>query len=108
VPAAAFVAVFLAASVHGRQFPHLLGGSLTYAPALATLLALGIYHWMSRKPGPLLLIAAAGVFAVSLSFRTIDESACPLLPVGTHFLWHLLNPLVLYLCVRALIEARRS
>ena len=103
--AATLVAAFLAAALYGRQFPHLLGGSLMYAPAIVALLALGLYHWLTRKPAPLLLIAAAGVFAVSLFVRTIDEAVCPYFPLGTHFLWHVLNPVVLYLCTRTLYAA---
>lgn len=106
--AAALVATFIAAALYGRQFPHLLGGSLVYAPAVIALLALGLYHWRTRKPAPLLLIAAAGVFAVSLFFRTIDAVVCPYFPLGTHFLWHLLNPVVLYLCNRTLYAATRA
>ena len=43
---------------------------------------------------------AAVVFAVSLALRTVDLSACAGWPTGTHFLWHLLNAVVLYLVAR--------
>lgn len=99
--AAAFAAAFLVVTLYSRQFPEVLNGSLTYAPAIVVLLALGAYHRMSGRPGPWLLAAAAGVFTVSLCLRTVDAAVCPALPVGTHFLWHLLNALVLYLCARA-------
>ncbi len=103
--ATVLILAFLSAALYSRQFPHLLGGSLMYAPAIVALLALGLYHWLTRKPAPLLLIAAAAVFAVSLFFRTIDAAVCPQFPLGAHFLWHLLNPVVLYLCVRTLYAA---
>ena len=108
-PAATTVLVggFLAAALFSRQYPHLLSGSLMYAPAIAVLLALAFYHRLSRKMGSGFLFAASGVFALSLVLRTVDEAMCPLFPLGTHFVWHLLNPLVLYLCVRCLIETRR-
>ena len=32
-----------------------------------------------------------------------DNEVCPVLPIGTHFLWHLLIGLVTYLAMRALI-----
>ncbi len=32
-----------------------------------------------------------------------DEAACPYIPTGTHFLWHVLIAVVLYLSMRALI-----
>jgi hypothetical protein len=44
-----------------------------------------------------LLLAATGVFAVSLTLRTLDEPLCGSLPIGTHWAWHCLNAVVLYL-----------
>lgn len=41
------------------------------------------------------LLAAAALLCVSLTFRSIDGPLCGVLPVGTHFLWHLLNALLL-------------
>ncbi|MBL9060219.1 MAG: hypothetical protein JNK88_09380 [Mangrovicoccus sp.] len=41
------------------------------------------------------LIAAAALLCVSLTFRSLDGPLCAVLPVGTHFLWHLLNALLL-------------
>ena len=49
---------------------------------------------------------AAVVFCASLVFRTIDELVCPSFPIGTHFLWHLLNGGLLYLAMRTLILKR--
>jgi hypothetical protein len=49
------------------------------------------------------LLAAAGVFLVSTFFRTIDNAICPYFPVGSHFLWHVLVAVVLYLSVRGLL-----
>jgi len=96
---------FLLASLYARGFPHLLNGSLTYALAITAILALGTYHWLAQKPSRFMLIGAAGVFALSLFFRTIDEAVCPQFPLGTHFLWHLLDAVVLYLCGRTLVAA---
>lgn len=50
--------------------------------------------------GTLLLVAAA-VFSTSLVFRSVDQAVCDLVPIGTHFLWHALNAVVLFLCLRA-------
>ena len=41
------------------------------------------------------LLAAAALLCVSLTFRSIDGPLCGALPIGTHFLWHLLNALLL-------------
>jgi hypothetical protein len=57
-------------------------------------------------PGKLLSVAqalllASAVFAISLTFRSIDRLACELVPTGTHFLWHLCNATVLFVLMRA-------
>lgn len=52
------------------------------------------------------LLLAAATFALSLVFRSIDVAVCGWLPVGTHFLWHVLNAVVLFVCVRTAIRGR--
>ena len=81
-----------------------LNGSSGYFPALAALIILG---WMLRrnKVGQAML-AAAGIFVVSLIFRIADLDACAAWPLGTHFLWHLLNAAVLYTVLRGAIAER--
>src|SRR6056297_3307258 len=37
------------------------------------------------------LAAGAGLLVASLAFRSVDEALCGALPLGTHFLWHVLN-----------------
>ncbi len=86
------------------QFSQVLNGSITYAPGIAILLGLGFYHWQQRKQGRILLLSATGVFLLALCFRTVDLAICPYWAVGTHFLWHLLNGVVLYLSMKALIQ----
>jgi hypothetical protein len=94
---------FLVAAYFGRQFPHILNGSLIYAPAFLLILGLGLYHYRAQKAERVSLLAAAGVFLVAICFRTIDNAVCSSFPVGTHFLWHLLIPVVLYLFMRSLL-----
>jgi hypothetical protein len=106
--AAASLAGYMAAAIFGRRFPHLLNGSLVYAPALILMLYLGLYHFLQHKAGRFLLLAATGAFLASLTFRSLDEALCPYVPIGTHFLWHILNGVVLYLSMRALILNRRD
>lgn len=106
-PAAGLLtATYLAFALSGRQLIGGLGVAAMYAPALLGLLALGAYHAIALTRGRFDLLAAAGVFAVSLFFRTIDDAVCPAFPLGTHFLWHLLNGAVVYLAIRALIRQR--
>jgi hypothetical protein len=101
--ATALTLAFLAAALYSRQFPALLNESLIYLPAIGALLTLGLYHWLTRKFAPFLLISAAGVLVLAVFLRTIDAAVCPQFPLGTHFLWHLTVALVLYLCGLALL-----
>jgi hypothetical protein len=95
--------IFLAAALYGRQFPEILNGSLIYAPALLVIAGLGIYHYRSRKKARGLLLVAATAFLLSVFFRSIDNAVCSQFALGTHFLWHIFNALVIYLVMRALL-----
>jgi hypothetical protein len=103
VSAAALVVAFLVAAFYARGFPQILNGSLTYAPAIGAIFALGLHQWLQQRERSPLLLAAAGVFTVSLVLRTVDGAVCAGFPVGSHFLWHLLNAVVIYLAVRSLL-----
>lgn len=88
----------------GRSVSGLTNGSIEYVPAVLALLGVGL-ALLRRAPGTArAILATAGLFLVSLAFRTIDVGVCGSLPLGTHFLWHLLNAVVLY---RLLIAATR-
>ncbi|MCB8823242.1 ceramidase domain-containing protein [Microvirga rosea] len=86
-----------------------LNGSLGYVPAAAALLVVGALC-MSKgevRAGRALLWAAL-VFAVSLVFRSFDQAICATLPIGTHFLWHILNGVVLGILTLAAIAHRNG
>lgn len=65
--------------------------STQYIPAVLALAAFAAVLLWSRHPAALLVVAACAVFALSLFFRSVDLAVCDTLPLGTHFLWHLLN-----------------
>jgi hypothetical protein len=103
IPAFAIVAAFIAGSlVFSGALPRgFLNGSGGYLPALGAMAAVG---WLKRATAPgQAILAAAGVFAVSLALRSIDLLVCPAVPVGTHFLWHSLNAVVLYILLRTAV-----
>jgi hypothetical protein len=95
--------LLLLAAVATSQLGNYLNGSLLYAPAWLVILALGLYHLRSQQAGRGLLLIATAVFLVAIALRSIDNGICGQFATGTHFLWHLLNALVLYLAMRALI-----
>ena len=91
-------------AMSGRSVSGLTNGSIDYVPAILALLGVGL-ALLSRAPGTARsVLATAGIFLVSLTFRTVDVGVCARLPLGTHFLWHGLNAVVLY---RLLIAATR-
>jgi hypothetical protein len=95
--------VFLAAAVFASQFEDVLNGSLIYAPAILVIFILGARHYHSQMVGRGLLLGAAGMFLLSIFLRSIDLRICSHSGLGTHFLWHILNAVVIYLAMRALL-----
>lgn len=62
-------------------------------PLLLLAYAMGL---RGRKPQVARgFLIGAGLLAVSITLRSLDEILCPALPIGTHFLWHCLNAVML-------------
>jgi hypothetical protein len=101
--AAASAVAFLLATFVAIPFSGVLHGAFVYTPGLVVTLMLGVFHVRERRVARFTLLAAAGVYLAALFFRTIDNEVCTVLPIGTHFLWHLLIGLVTYLAMRPLI-----
>jgi hypothetical protein len=108
--AVAAAVAFVVASLGTSRLvaPGTLNGSAAYLPNLLTLLAVTAYLGLRQAPAFRGFALATVVFAIALMLRTLDRAWCSALPIGTHFLWHLLNPVAMYLCVRAVVETRRS
>ncbi len=81
-----------------------LNGSDQYAPALLALGVFSVLLWRRGHPLAGLIIATTAIFALSLTFRTLDAHLCAALPLGTHFLWHVLNGTVIALLLIALVR----
>lgn len=72
-----------------------LDGSAVYAPVPLLILAYGIALWRDARATAAGLIMGAAILILSLTFRTLDSVVCPVWPQGTHFLWHVLNGIML-------------
>lgn len=88
-----------------------LNGSVGYLPAFAVLLLIGGMLWAGAHPAGRSLVIAGLIFAASLTFRTLDRTICPATdlgiaggPLGTHFIWHILNATLLFILIRASIR----
>lgn len=102
--------VYFAASMMAERFlpADLLNGSVLYLPTYLTLLLLLAGAWWKHPDAFPDLFAATKIFTLSLIFRTIDVEACAYFPVGTHFMWHILNALLLYRLMKLLIQQATS
>ena len=101
--AVACAAAFVLGTFFFIQYADVLHGALVYVPGLMVALVLGVFHARQRRVARFTLLAAAGVYVAALFFRTIDNEVCPVLAIGTHFLWHILIGVVTYLAMRSLI-----
>lgn len=83
-------------------------GSLGYTPAGVLLAGSSALLLIAGHPAWRALALAALAFAASLSLRTLDIEICEATRIagrawGSHFLWHILNALTLYLLLRAAV-----
>ena len=78
-----------------EAFGDRLGSSVGYLPALAALIIVAALLRRRRHPAARAMAGAVLLFVLSLGFRTADQPLCAAWPLGTHFLWHLLNGVLL-------------
>lgn len=76
----------------GQVVPE-LGANAAYFSVAALIAAYGLWLHESRT-GQGLMIGAA-ILCVSLGFRMVDGAVCEMFPLGTHFMWHILNGVML-------------
>ncbi|MHC4433844.1 MAG: ceramidase domain-containing protein [Planctomycetota bacterium] len=78
----------------------------TYVPALFGMFVVAIILRARRRLRAVTsaLVVSGCLFALSLVFRTLDAPLCDFFPSGTHFLWHLLNAVMLYILIRTMIH----
>ncbi|MGA8171376.1 MAG: ceramidase domain-containing protein [Methylocystis sp.] len=103
--AGAITLLFAAGSYFAETSLPRLHGSVGYLPALGAMMVFAALAWPRARETARTLALAAATFAASLAFRTMDGEVCAAFPLGTHFLWHLLNACVLGLLLRAAMLA---
>jgi len=82
------------------------GSSAGYLTALIAMVVVAVL--VRGKDGPVSngLFVTAAVFCASIGFRMIDLPLCETVAMGTHFMWHILNAVVLYALARIYIDSR--
>jgi hypothetical protein len=83
-----------------------LNGSIGYVPVPILIAAYAVALRHRRPEVARGLAIGAGILALSLVFRTLDAGICAGFPLGTHFLWHLLNAAMLGWMIRVVVEGR--
>jgi hypothetical protein len=103
--AAGGLVAFLAIIVGGGTLiPRgMLPSGAYYLLPLGVLVVVSVLLLLRRSPAGPSYLAAALVFAAAFAARELDERLCGAIPVGTHFLWHLLAALLAYILIRAAI-----
>lgn len=83
-----------------------LNGSVGYLPVpiLLALFALALRRGAPQTARGLAIGTA--ILILSLTVRTLDTAVCSALPAGMHFLWHLLNAVMLGWMIRVLVRHR--
>jgi hypothetical protein len=84
-------------------------GTLGYSPAFVALLLVGTWLLIVGHRAAPYILAGAVIFLAAMTFRTIDLEVCRWAVrggrgVGTHFLWHTLNGVLLYVLLLGAIR----
>ncbi|PZO64200.1 MAG: hypothetical protein DI498_11845 [Paracoccus denitrificans] len=85
--------------------PPRLNGSLQYAPAVVALAIFTLIAFVRGHPLRLWVAGALVVFLISLTARTFDHAICAAFPLGLHWIWHLMNGLLLGIVLQIVIRA---
>lgn len=84
--------------------PGALFGLHAYLPALWTLLACTVTLAWRHDPAWITFGWAALGHGASLAMHRLDGELCAWVPVGTHFVWHLVNAWFTYTTARCLVR----
>ena len=101
----AILVMFLVATLYleaGVPGDVLWGGAL-FVPTILVFMTIGTLLKRRGHPAGAAMLTAMAVFFCAYFFRSLDHAICDAFPLGTHFMWHLLNALLLFLLTRLAI-----
>lgn len=87
-----------------HQFPRALNDSIGYLSSMIALVMIAVYLHLKARPSSTHFMMAAIIGITSLFCRAIDRVTCDMFPLGTHFLWHILNATLLYILLKQIIR----
>lgn len=82
-----------------------LNGSLFYLPTALLLFGISFVLWHKGDRQKSYFLAGSILLTIAITFRTVDLSACGTIPVGTHFIWHILVAITIYVLMTALLNS---
>lgn len=85
-------------------FPNALNDSIGYLSSMTALIIFALHLNMKRRFSARKFLVASIIGVVSLFFRAVDNAVCDIIPFGTHFLWHSLNAVLIFILVKQLIR----
>ncbi len=87
--------------------PEFLNRSGQYMAAVTLLFGISLYSYAARIPSVRYFAVALVTFIVSLTVRSFDMQICSAFPYGIHFMWHILNSVVMYMVFKGIISYSR-
>ena len=72
-----------------------LGSSAAYASVPLLIVIEAALMWRFAPATARGFLLGATILSVSITLRILDEPLCAVIPTGTHFLWHILNAIML-------------
>ncbi len=68
-----------------------LGGSAAYGTVALLIVIYGLLLLLRYPATGRGLLIGAAILVASITFRALDQAVCDAFPLGTHFMWHILN-----------------
>ena len=82
-----------------------LGANAAYLSVAVLIAGYGV--WLRDTVTGRGLLIGAGILLLSLGARIADDLVCPAFGIGTHFLWHILNGIMLGWMIRVYVRHPR-
>lgn len=88
-----------------KYFPNAMNDSIAYLSSMAALIVIALYLNLKRRASASAFMVSSLIGVISLFFRVIDRDVCEQIPMGTHFVWHICNSILLYILMKQLIRS---
>lgn len=97
---------FLFQVVVSYLLPNFLNGSVRHLVNGVVFGMLAFILYRENKPIRKDMIIALSLYSLAIVFRSVDNSICSLLPIGTHFLWHIFNAIAAFYAMKLLVNVK--